>query len=81
MKVTADALDAGLLRYSDGAVIGTGGELDDAEPADPDPPHAADRHARGPRQDRRREAARRADHPRRRRHVKIDHQPLGSATP
>ncbi len=27
MTVTADALDAGLLRYSDGAVIGTGGEL------------------------------------------------------
>ena len=25
MDVTADALDAGLLRYSDGAVIGTGG--------------------------------------------------------
>jgi CzcA family heavy metal efflux pump len=27
MNVTADALDAGLLRYSDGAVIGTGGVL------------------------------------------------------
>jgi CzcA family heavy metal efflux pump len=27
MTVTADALDAGLLRYSDGAVIGTGGAL------------------------------------------------------
>ena len=27
MNVTADALDAGLLRYSDGAVIGTGGAL------------------------------------------------------
>ena len=30
MNVTADALDAGLLRYSDGAVIGTGGVLADA---------------------------------------------------
>ena len=28
MDVTADALDAGLLRYSEGAVIGTGGFLD-----------------------------------------------------
>ena len=28
MDVTADALDAGLLRYSDGAVIGTGGFID-----------------------------------------------------
>ncbi|WP_196279443.1 efflux RND transporter permease subunit [Catellatospora vulcania] len=28
MEVTADALDAGLLRYSDGAVIGTGGFLE-----------------------------------------------------
>jgi CzcA family heavy metal efflux pump len=28
MEVTADALDAGILRYSDGAVIGTGGFID-----------------------------------------------------
>ncbi len=28
MNVTADALDAGLLKYSDGAVIGTGGTFD-----------------------------------------------------
>ena len=28
MQVTADALDAGLLQYSDGAVIGTGGFID-----------------------------------------------------
>jgi CzcA family heavy metal efflux pump len=28
MEVTADALDAGLLQYSDGAVIGTGGFID-----------------------------------------------------
>ncbi|MCI0687438.1 MAG: efflux RND transporter permease subunit, partial [Sporichthyaceae bacterium] len=28
MEVTADALDAGLLRFSDGAVIGTGGFID-----------------------------------------------------
>ena len=28
MEVTADALDAGILRYSDGATIGTGGFID-----------------------------------------------------
>ena len=44
MEATADAVDSGLLRFSTGAVIGTGGIDRDPEPADRRPQRAADRH-------------------------------------
>ena len=46
MEVTADALDSGLLQFSDGAVIGTGGFIETPNQRLGDPAHAPDRHAR-----------------------------------
>ena len=79
MDVTADALDAGLLRFSDGGFIGTGGVDRDAEPAAQHPPPAVHPLARRPGQGARSAPkaadgsplvlADVAD-------VKIDHQPL-----
>ena len=46
MEATADAVDSGLLQFSNGSVIGTGGIDRDPEPADRRPQRPADRHAR-----------------------------------
>ncbi len=48
METTADAVDSGLLRFSTGSVIGTGGHDRDAEPAAWRPERPAHRHAGRP---------------------------------
>ena len=49
MDASADALDAGLLRYSDGAVVGTGGFVETEGTAAQYPPCAADHRSRAAR--------------------------------
>ena len=53
MDDTSDALDVGLLRFSSGATIGTGGFIETPESAIARQPRAADRHTRRPRKGRR----------------------------
>ena len=49
MDATSDALEAGLMTHSEGAMIGTGGFIDTPEPAFRRPARAADRRSRGSR--------------------------------
>ena len=72
MTATADALDAGLLRFSDGATIGTGGFLDTPNQRLSVRHGAAAVHPGRPRAGRDRGAAQRPAVARRRRHDRAD---------
>ena len=48
MTITADSLDAGLLRFSGGSFIGTGGAIETRQPTAERPPQARDRLPGGP---------------------------------